>query len=160
MKTQEYDRQSLDLALENCFRESVRFRSTARQGVVVLVGKLDGLYTSLCKLSENNSNFTVIRIDMVKNAKAYLKTLHQNEIKMIIIESESMFASANGETLSQWIARELPKIPVWIYGCTKERVKTISLSNTRVGIIKEDSISLSDILNIMGFPKKESIFAT
>jgi len=145
---------SLDHELKEYFRESTSFRSRARNGTVVIVDKTTGLFDFLSDLVKRcQLKFRVVHVDDAKNARKVLIEIGQKSVKVVVINSELLFASSNGVTLAQWVNEQLPEIPVWISECPPEKDSEVRKSSQRIGIIRKGE-PLAEFINILGFPPR------
>jgi hypothetical protein len=146
--------ESYDRELSAYFQASTSLRSRARRGTVVVVDKSPALYQFLDMLvSRCNLKFCVYHVDDAKVARRVLAELGQENVKVVVINSDLLFASANGVTLSQWVNEQFPEIPVWISDCPPEKDKEIRKNSMRVGIIARGE-PLKDYIEVLGFPSK------
>ena len=145
---------SFDKELGSYFQASTSFRSRARKGTVVVVDKSPELYKFLDMLITKCSlKFCVYHVDDAKMAKKVIAELGQENVKVLVINSDLLFASANGTTLSQWVNEQFPEIPVWISDCPPDKDKEIRKTSQRVGIIPRGE-PMVDYVDVLGFPSR------
>jgi len=145
---------SFNRELCSYFQTSTTFRSRARRGTVVVVDKSPSLYEFLDMLIKKcGLDFCAYHVDDAKTARKVLAELGQENVKVVVINSDLLFASANGTTLSQWINDQFPDIPVWISDCPLDKNDEIRKQSMRVGIIPRGE-RMEEYVDVLGFPSK------
>jgi hypothetical protein len=145
---------SLDRELKDYFRESASFRSRVRSGTVVIVDKTTALFDFLRELTTRfQLKFQVVHIDDAENARRMLSEIGQNNVKVVVINGDLLFESANGMMLAQWVSEWLPEIPVWVTDCPPEKDSEVHRSSQRIGILRKGE-PLAEYIDILGFPTR------
>jgi hypothetical protein len=150
---------SLDHELKDYFRESTRYRSRMRNGTIIIIDQTRELFDFLSKLvSQCQLQFRVIHLDSAKNARRVLFEIGPKNIKAVIVTTELLFASANGDTFAQWVNEQYPEIPVWVSQCSPDQENRVRRDSQRVGIMHEGS-PLAEFIDVLGFPPSCREFA-
>lgn len=145
---------AVDAELDSYFRTATKFRSRARNGTVVIVDPSTSLYSFLDELVNRcNLRFCLYHVKDAPTARKVLAELGEEHVKVVVINCDLLFASANGVTLAQWIEKYFPNIPIWISECSKDRSGEIRKLSRRVGIIPKGE-PLTSFVDVLGFPSR------
>jgi hypothetical protein len=64
-----------------------------------------------------------------------------------------MLGESMNDSLMAWLAKEHPRIPVWVVNCEAERGEWIRSQTSLVGVI-EKSATLARVAETIGFPEE------
>jgi hypothetical protein len=150
----------LDDKIENYFATSRKYRSTVRQGSIVLLDKGNGMYDFLSFLVDRcGLEIGLIHLKDASSAKRAIQNAGVENIKAVIIESDMIDESANGNSLPSWLEREHCKIPIWVFNCGKSTINWIQTHTHRVGIFTP-SKKLTEVIEDLGFPQECHLLAS
>lgn len=138
--------------LEEYFATSRRFRSTLRRGSIVLLDDGDDLFRFFTFLAERcGLEVGVVHVREASSARKAVEDIGDLNVKAVVIDSAMLGESLNGDSLSSWLSKAYPRIPVWVVNCEAETRRRIRSETTKIGVI-EETASLSTVAETIGFP--------
>jgi len=143
-----------DDGLERFFSTSRKYRSTIRRGSIVLLDKKMKMFEFFTYLvRECGLEVGVVHVEEAASAKKAIGDIGAYDVKAVVIDSEMLGESLNGDSLPSWLAKNYPRIPIWVINCAEEKKNQIRSQSRRVGII-EESATLETVAETVGFPEE------
>jgi hypothetical protein len=140
--------------LDKYFATSQRYRSSLRRGTIVLVDDGERMFDFLMFLVKKcGLDVGVVHIAEVSSARKAIEDIGFRRVKAVVIDSDMLGDSLNGDSLPSWLAKECPQVPVWAVNCDEKRRDWIRSQTRAIGVLVKDE-PLGHVVNAIGFPDK------
>lgn len=153
-RTTERSLDDFDTQLSNYFNSSKRYRSALRRGTIVLVDEDDSLsrffqfLISRCGLMVKVLHFT-----SKSDARLAMWDIGIENVKAVLINAITLNKPEGKDSLSGWLLREHPRVPVWVFNCGPDSRQIIKRIHPEMGIIPLNE-PLEELASTVGLPEE------
>ena len=141
-----------DKCIENFFESSRQYRMTSRCGDIAVVDNRDRMFSYLSLLIPKFDR--TVRIIHAKTGCEGKRVIqNSNAIRGVIIADHMLGDSLNNDSFVDWMGKNYPEIPIWVFDCPSARKSWIRQQTQRLGVCNAGT-SVMDIIKFLGLNRQ------